>query len=419
MTKSTPIGCALLTKRSDLKSGGWASLAGAESFRFSSLEALQAAGPLWVLSTPEASFIAEAGTRYPYLRHAGFLPTPITAVAEEIAPPDPNNFAQAAQRVSEVLNRVFGMANQMVPAARALLEGGAAAATLTSVMQQLAAPLLRSEPMPPELLEAMPSLFKSPQPFNQAGGNDIAVRVPANRIVLAEAVMNMLVPGSSWSEVPLGRYPNPLSWAIGETKPVIAKVSIRGPLPRVKASAPLMRHLTRGAVRWMALPEIAALSRIVEMTAERVFVADEMVSTSASLKVPRPAFSPAASASVSAGLFAECYMHAACSPSLTAGAGSGAARAPQPYSVRAAWLMAAARALMMQEAMQLSSAGFAVIGYGPSHVLVAIAKRNLRSLRKALADSSLLSYPAGLRFLEERLEMARETHEMTADLRAE
>jgi hypothetical protein len=159
----------------------------------------------------------------------------------------------------------------------------------------------------------------------------------------------------------------------------------------------------------MALPEIMALSKIVEMRAERVFVADDIVPPSASLKIPPPAFSPAAVSSISAGLFAETYLHAACSPALASTETGAALETPaRTHSVRAAWLLAAARALMVQEAMALSWAGFSVIGYGPTHVLVSVSRRNLRNLRKAVGSSSRLSYPAGLRFQEERLGVAHE-----------
>lgn len=408
-----PVGCAFLNQRNNINSGGWASLAGAEPFKFTTLESLRVAGPLWVLSTPENAFLAEGGAALGYLRHAGFVSTPVTAIAEEVVPHAANNAAVSAQRVAEILTRVLAMAEQLAPVSAALSGDSPAARTLTAAVQALMAPSLRSDPMPAELLEAMPSLFKAPPPLSSPNGNDIAVRVPANRILLAESVLNSGVPGCTWSEVPLGEYPNPLSWAIGDNKPVIAKVSVRGPLPRVKANAPLMGHLTRGAVRWMALPEIIALSRIVEMRAERVFVADEMVPPGASLKIPPPAFAPAALASISAGLFAETYLMAASTPSL-AGAETqdGEPRSAQTHSVRAAWLTAAARALLMQEAMALSMAGFSVIGYGATHVLVSVSRRNLRNFRRAVGASKLLSYPTGLRAMEPRSVAPSESHEL-------
>jgi hypothetical protein len=407
------IGCALLTKRNDFASGGWASIGGQESFRFSTLEALRTYAPLWVLSTPEQVFATDASFHQDHLRHAGFLPTPVTAIAEEVAPPDLNNFSLAAQRVSEILGRVMTMADAMAPASNAVLAGGAGA-TLTAALQQLAAPMLRSDPMHPDLLAAMPSLFKAPMPPQAGAGNDIAVRLPASRVLLCDALLNMLVPGSEWTELPAKKLADALSWAIGDEKQIIAKVSIRGPLPRVKTSAPMMRHLTRGAVRWMALPEIAALSGIVEMTAERVFLAEESVPVGASMKVPPPVFSPQAMASISAGLLAETYLHAACMPASVPKV-DGNPSVPHPYSARAAWLMSTARALMMQEALALSAAGYSVIGYGPTHVLVSIAKRNLKGLRKTLSNHPHLSYPAGLRFYEERSTAPRETHELAAE----
>lgn len=410
-----PVGCAFLTRPNNLQSGGWASLAGGESFRFTTLDALQAAGPLWVVSTPETAFLTEGGASYPFLRHSDFLPTPSTAIAEEVSPNGnaQSNAPMSAQRVSEILTRVLSMADAIAPVSDVLISTKSAARTMTSAVQLLMAPILRSDPMPAELAGAMPSLFAASTPLGASSSSDIAVRIPANRILLAEMVLATGVPGYSWKEVALNEFPNVLSWAIGDNKPVIAKVTIKGPLPKIKSNAPLMGHLTRGAVRWMALPEIVALSRIVEMRAEKVYVADEFVPPSASLKIPPPVFAPAGMASISAGLFAETYLHAACMPALLSAEPNEEGAAPrQTHSVRAAWLAAASRALMVQEAMALSSAGFSVIRYGPTHVLVSVAKRNLRNLRKAIGASKLLSYPAGLRFQEERLNAPIESHEV-------
>jgi hypothetical protein len=399
------IGCAVLNVRSSLHSGGWASLAGGAPFKFTMLETLQQAGPLWVVSATESTFLTEGGANYPFLRHANFLPTSITSIAEEVSDSWQTVNSETVRRVSEILTRVLELADTMAPVSQALLDNSHDTRTLTAAMQVLMAPILRSDPMPEELAEAMPSLFKAQPPLGSQNGNDIAVRIPANRILLAESVLASGVPGSVWTEVSPSDYPSVLHWAIGNNKQIIAKVTIKGPLPGIKANLPLMGHLTRGAVRWMALPEIIALNKIVDMREERIFVAEERVPASASLKVPPPVFSPAATGSISAGLFAEAYLHAAASPALLgqAHAGEGANVAPKPvqtHSVRAAWLLSSARALMMQDALSLTFAGYSVIGFGPTHVLVSVSRRNLRDLRRAVASSKYLSYPTSLRSQE-------------------
>lgn len=413
------IGCAFFNKPNSIQSGGWASLAGEEPFKFTTLDSLKVAGPLWVTSTPEKSFLTENGAAHPFLRHAGFLPTPITAIAEELVPYTRTqaSLATAAQRVSEVLARVLSMTDGFAQVSGLILSSQPGARTLTSALQLLVAPTLRTDPTPPELIVAMPSLFAPPQPLGTANSSDCAVRIPANRLALTESVLASGVPGNTWAEVSTKEYPNALSWAVGDNKPVIAKVSIKGPLPKVRVNAPLMAHLTRGMVRWMCLPEIIALSRIVEMRAERVYVADEFVPTVASVKIPPPCFAPAAVASISAGLLAEVYMHAVCSPSTVVEENPvGNSPVTQTHPVRAAWLLAIARALMAQEAITLSSAGFSIVGYGSSHILVSVAPRNLRNLRKAIGASKLLSYPAGLRSREVKFTAPMESHEVAGGI---
>ena len=410
---TTPIGCAFLNHPNSLNSGGWASLNGGEPFRFTTLETLAARGELWVVSTPPSTFLTDDGSKYPFLRHSEFLSTPVNFIAQELGAGAHEAAPIAVQRVSEVLTRVVEMSASLSMDVRTLLVNGQS--SLASVLQAAVAPALRHEEMPQDLIDAMPALFKSPAPISASNAQDIAVRVPANRMRLSQVVMLSAVPAGSWTEVDLSEFPNPagaLSWAIGDQKPVICNVTLRGPLPRVKATAPLMRNLTTGATRWMALPEIIALSRLVDMTPKRIFIASEFVPAQASLRVPPPAFSPAAAASISAGLFAEAYMHAACSSAAQRLADCDEFTVqPQVYSVRASWLTAVARSYMMQEAMALAEANFSVIGFGNSHVWVSVPRRNLRLLRKAIAASSLLSYPTSLRLMEEKFTPQNATSE--------
>lgn len=405
------IGCAFLTHGGSLTSGGWASLAGQEPFRFTELDTLKGRGPIWVVTSPEAAFLADFGESYPFLRHAGFLPTPITAIAQELATNDP---AISAPRVAEVLTRVTALAQSMCPRGTSLaLENHS---SLTAALQEVVAPALRSEDLPDVLLDAMPSMFKAPQPLQAPSAQDIAVRIPANRLRLSAIVMASAVPAGAWRELNLADFPKPasaLSWAIGDQQPVICNVTIRGLLPKIKATAPLLRNLTQGVTRWMALPEIIALSRLVEMTPKRIFLADQFVTAQASLRVPPPHFAAHAGASISAGLMAEAFMQAASSTAVPRQLGSDA-ESGQVYSVRAAWLTATARSYMMQEALALAESNFSVIGFGSSHVLVTVNRRMLPQLRKCIAASSLLSYPTGLRGMEERMSPVRESHEQLA-----
>jgi hypothetical protein len=165
----------------------------------------------------------------------------------------------------------------------------------------------------------------------------------------------------------------------------------------------------------MALPEIMALSHIVEMKAEQVFVAMDLVPASASLKVPPPTFTPTATASISCGLFAEAYMAAVTQPSIHKSPDANDTDNVQRHSMRAAWLASVARATVLREALSLSSMGFSVVGYGQSHVLVSVSMKNLSTLRHAVAESRLLSYPAGLRVQEPELQVPSESHEISEE----
>lgn len=426
------IGCAFLNQLGKLDSGGMASVDGGEAFQFTGLDTLRARGDLWIVSAPESQFLVDNGLGHPYLRHASFLPTPLTAIAEELGARSAVPSADVVQRVSEVLTRVVSMVDLMAPMSPSILETGAS--TLATHLQLAVAPALREDEIPSDLREAMPSLFKASPPIGASSVGDIAVRIPANRLRLHQIVMSSAVPGGKWVEVDMARYPSAamaLSYAIGNHLPVLCQVALKAAArsgsarpsddsqglavngapvgAKSKLSTSLIRHMSGGAARWLALPEIIALSRIVDIAPKRIFQATELVPTEASLVIPAPVFSPAAGASISAGLFAEVYMQ---SVSQAAGLAQGSAGLPTPqtYSVRAAWLSSVARSYMLQEAMALAEANFNVTSVGASHLVVSISRRALRNLRKYVAASSLLSYPTGLKQLEEQASPARETH---------
>ncbi|ART57166.1 hypothetical protein CBP36_19860 (plasmid) [Acidovorax carolinensis] len=407
---ASQIGCAFFLKRSDPSSGGWASMNGGESFRFNTLDSLKSRGGLWILSISQGDFAQSRECNHPSFRSADFLPTPITAIAEEICETNHKNYGPAVERASEIVSRVLTMANQMMPA-RNGVSVSSPTASLTNVIQRLSAPQLRNDPLPQELREAMPSLFKHAGGFKGGLQTDVLLRIPANRLKLAEAAFNMMVPASQWTETVIGKHPYPLRLAMGETRPVIVRATMRGSLLRGKISVPLAQHFTPANIRWFAMPEFAELAKIIDMTVDRIYVAEDSVPVSASLKIAPPAFSPAASSSVSAGLFAECFLHAVSSTSAYS-ARSNSNRPMQPYSIRAAWLSSFARSIMLREAFNLGNDGFTVVGYGSTHLFVSIQKRNIHQLLKSLSTSRYLSFPAGLVALAERRVELKATHEI-------
>ncbi|MEJ6002662.1 hypothetical protein [Paucibacter soli] len=356
------------------------------------------------------------------------------AIAQELGARDGAPAPEVVQRVSEVLNRVHGMVGLMVPNSMPFEESGAQ--TLLSYFQPIVAPALRHEAMPADLLDAMPGMFKPAAPLSSSAVGDIAIRIPANRLRLSQVVLSSAVPAGGWSEVDMDRFPSPgmaLSHSIGNRQPVICQVTIKGPNAKAKAAAarlavgsqepmddailrarmtsPLARQLAAGTSRWVALPEIVALSRLIDIVPKRIFIAGDLVSPQASLVIPPPVFSPAAAASISAGLFAELYLHAVSSAAALNQVERGMPT-PQVFTVRAAWLASVARSYMLQEALALAQSNFNVTYVGQSHLTVSINRRALRNLRKHVAASKLLSYPTGLKYLEQAAFHAREIHEV-------
>lgn len=434
------IGCAFLANAGNLNSGGIASFGGGESFRFTDLATLAHRGPLWITSISESQFLIENGLMYPFLRHANYFPTPLLSIAQELG--SGGNIATEiiAQRVSEVLSRVVGMVDQLCPGPGVAYS---LATTLAAHMQACVAPSLRRDDMPPELADAMQVLFKASPPLRAAAPGDISIRIPANRIRLSEIVLNSSVPGGSWSEIDISEFPAPamaLSSAIGNHRPIFCLATIKGPahrgrdaegfsssgkqfneqsnhdgsMPMYRATSPFAKGF-QGQTRWMALPEIVALSKIVNLTPKKIFVSSEILSVHSSLAIPSPLFSAAAAASISAGLFTEAYLHAVSLPSLIDLTGSPLV-GTQTYSARGAWLTSVARSYMFQEAMNLADANFNVTSFGSTHLMVSIQRRGFKNLRKYIGASSLLSYPTGLRVLEPSSRPSYDSVEMSGGM---
>lgn len=404
----TPIGCAWLNKPSSLQSGGWASLAGGEVFKFSDITSLQGKGAIWVTQCAQKTFIAEGGHQYPYLRHSEFLPTPLNFLAEELAVVDSPMRAPVA--LSEVLTRTVNLAiNWMPDLERDLLDPALFKLTLHELLQLSIAPAGRSLDLPADLQSALHQLFPAVTHKDPAY-IDLFIRVPADRVALYENVMTLSIPGDTWAEIPKHEHPpNPLTWAISGMIPIIAQVIVIGPRQRSKdkdgsnkTSGYAIGDLKKGSRRWMARPEIEALSKIYELKAERVFICHDLLPASAALKIAPPIFSPVARSSISAGLFAESFLHAASTPNPISAVRDDGSPAFNPYSIRAIWLNSLARAEMFEAAMKLSESRVTILGVGTNHLFVGEKKARLRGLRYAITKNAGVSYPSGLKATEER-----------------
>lgn len=393
------VGCAWLAQQNSLEGAGWASVDGGEPFEFSSAMELVDHADLWVTSCPQNAFSQSGSANLPTLRHADFLPTPITAVAQELGLG--NVPATTAQCLSEVLSRVVAMACEHSPGLAETLTGASPARNkLSDAIQVHASPSGKPIPVPADLMEAFRQMAKKATDLRAPPSSNIIVRVPVNRQEMADTVLKSTVPGETWREVGSDEFPNVLTWATGNNKNIVALVNVGEPQPGIRVLAPLLRSYAKRGRHWMALPEIVALSRFFKLRSERTFVCEDVLQATGTMRVAPPEFSPAGYASVSVGLFAEAFMHAMTTP--TAPISEQNAQSLSELSVRAAWLGSVARSMMLQEAIWLSERNYAVVGYGASHVLVATKKSTLGGLRETLAKSKKLSYPTGVRETEER-----------------
>jgi len=329
-------------------------------------------------------------------------------IAEELAISDSPQ--RCALELSEVLTRVVQLGIEAAPGIeRFIHDPHFSQCSFHEILQLVVSPTGRAVTLPAELEEGLPNLFKSYANRHTAPFYDILVRVPAARIFHADLVLGAYVPGDAWREVGLGEFPNPLTWATSGGHSIIANVQIGRRIftPKEKdfpqkGELAIFQGLPKGARRWMGLPEIEVMSKLYELKAEKVFHCEEIVPAGATMKIPPPIFSPVARASISAGLLAESFLHAAGSPAPVFSAGDNGKLESSSYSIRAAWVNSRARANMIQAAVDLSHSRVSVLGAGMSHIHVATQKARLKSFRFGVAANTRLSYPTGVRATEEK-----------------
>lgn len=400
------VGYALLNRRGSVSSGGWACKANGEPFKFTELQTLQEHGGLWVVSTPQQQFLIDPDVSkgaWKFLLHGDFLPTQVDAIAFETGPHDGKAANKSVRRVADVLGRVAREGQQLGDVWGALLSSQEPSRSYVSALRSVVAQPVSNTACPKDLEEGLSAILSQTMPpLGQGLATDLAVRIPVNRISQLNRAMMGTAPGGAWREQDGSGVPNLVSWAIGHKVPSVALVVIKGAMSKHGASSPALKGATRGGRRWMAMPEMVAMSGIVEMRAERLFVAEESISPLASLKVPPPDFAPAAYASVSAGLLAEAYLHAV-STAIPSRDGVEA-------SSRSAFIISRARTMMIQEALALSDAGFTVVGMGPGHVTVSLQRSEIKRLRKFIMKRPMLLCPAGLKSMEPPTQSLREVH---------
>jgi hypothetical protein len=380
------IGVALLDEPGGLKGAGIASVAGAASFRFESLPDLIADRPgvLWITSATPNEFVDGLGLRFPQLRTNAWLGTPVPHIAEELGV-DPANHDICARYVAEVAARCVRRAKGYFPE---ITTNGDPAGTFADCIRPSVQPNSHRGRLDPPIADALRASFTrpGPPPGAEPAAHDVLVRLPIQRILHLERVLASQVPDGSWRAVDPAGINELYMWCADSDLPVIASVLLSKPNAKLVPVIP-----RRGVRMWLAQPELRALTKMVVGQITAIFVAERYMSCASSLRFPPPVFLPVDHASMATGLFAECMLQA-----LTTATGQiGAVTETQAsrYSPRSAWLLSTARTVVMSEAAKLIARQFNVVGWGLSHVSVAIPLARIPALRKYVMEASGLVFP--------------------------
>ena len=419
MHDSTELGIAFLADPSSSTSKGTACLAAGKSFDFSNVSDLRAHNALWITNLQHSTFVAEGlsqDPRFAHLRSAAYFPTPITALAQEMGasgvPGKRPTVLAVLPFLAEIVKRVVQYGDTLssaVPDQSLDLGAATFAEALYRVVQpagmdinRLAAP-------------AISSLLHPPIHMGAASARDVVFRVPANRYQLMRSVFASGLPAGHWTEVDLTRFPtakSALSWAMATHQMALVQVVMKGIKSSAKEFGGLVRNISQGSLRWMTLHEVAVLSSLMDMEPKAILVSEHVIPLESAVRIPGFACSPVGAAAVSVAVFSEALLHAHA---------FGMANPSTPSTTRpvwrcraayAAWVTSLSRSRMTQAASSLARFGYSVIGVSTSSILVACHRRQLASLRKDITGIPLLSYPMGLRSMEEVQQVVRtESHE--------
>lgn len=370
--------------------GGWACLAGSESFRFRQPSDLPN-DCLWVCSVDGMEYMRRLSKMH-HLRPSDFFRSSLKHIAADlglhidgegrfgsVATVASPKLAKVVHRAALIAAQVYGWSDpQEIFRADNLYE---------DIRKNIAQPPAVHHFMRSALLSAYQS-YSSPDWGSDYEPDSIVVTLRMNRLLYAQQILLTSVPDGAWAYIDS---PIDLNAALDPDGPTLVEATVETANIDPSISALLAfgsQPGRRGALRrWISQRELMWLSKYARVTVTRAYKAAGSILLPERVHLPQALTAdPLFSLSLSAGLVAECHWTAFCTPTFNP-------RLPnsekKEVSVWGVWLRAADRAMSFDLALAAHRRSFYVLGYGNGSVLVRLQRSRLPDLLEFAMENNI------------------------------
>lgn len=372
-------GVAIFDNDEDM-TGGWASLAGAQEFRFRQPNDLPS-DSIWITSIEGPKF--RPLEKMHHLRSADFLRSKLKVLAADFGmATEGDDWARPAVRaLSELANRTVLVAAQVYGWEDPLrmLMG-------KSLVEDIRKTMIRPNPVRPHMKAPLLSahqIYSSPEVGSGYLSDSIFLNLRLNRLAHAKKIMSTMVPDGAWSYS--GReegnsFDYSVEAALRSDKPSLVEATVETSRtdPEISSLVAFGSSLGKrnGLRSWISQPELKWLSQHAKVTINRIYQTHGSKPLPERMQLPELLVSdPLYQMSVSVGLVAECHWSAIANRTY-----NSLATIKEEVSVWGVWLRAVDRAICFDLALKAHKAGFSVRGYGTGSVLVSLQRSRLHEL---------------------------------------
>lgn len=361
---------------------GYACMQGGKPFRFSSMDDLDR-DITWITNLSSYVFGDDHMTKKKNLRSSDFFGTPVQAISDEIGIEEIRSL-ESAKMLSTIFSRVVNLTERYMGEIKMADHHFGVFSSLQDIISLSIAGTMKTRGrVPPEVSEGVSHALSCPvPPSGEMANNDYLIRIPMQRISHLKTVISSPVPSGQWKQVDLSAMEDPLVWAANQDKPCLALVSLLKPTPLI--SSLVAKKTPRSTRVWIAHPEILAINHFMQVRVEKIYQAEFYGTHADSFRLPPPEFLAHDNLSISAGLFAESYLYAACSPDTKVFSNK----------VRACWFTSVSRSYVLAEIARLIANKFNVVGYDLSNILVSAPRSQIKRLVEYIDRNESLIFPA-------------------------
>lgn len=361
---------------------GYACMQGGKAFRFTNMDDLDK-DIVWITNFSSFVFGDDHISKRKNLRSADFFGVPVQAIADEIGIREIKS-EESAKLLSTIFYRIINLVERYIGDIKNADSHLGVYSDLQDIIKMSIVGNIKSPHRTPhEVTDGINHAFSFPiSPSGEMSNNDYLIRIPMQRIAHMNSVVNSPIPHGAWKPVDMSGLEDPLAWAVKQERPCLAQISLLKPSPLI--SSLVSKKTPRSTRVWIAHPEILAINHFMTVRVEKIYQSESYVSNASALRLPPPDFHSYDNISISAGIFAESYLHAACSSESKA----------FTDKVRACWFASVARSYVLVEISRLIANKFNVVGYDLSNILISTPRSHVKRLMEYVNSNESLIFPS-------------------------